>query len=51
MPNRIAPYADEEVANGCSKAFAKIFQDDEMHENVRLEFGLFASGQSLLHSQ
>ena len=25
MPDRIAPYAEEEVANGCSKAFARMF--------------------------
>ena len=47
MLDRIAPYTDEEVANGLSKAFARIFQDDEMHEKVRLEFGLFAFGAKL----
>lgn len=47
MSDRIEPYVDKEVANGCSKAFARIFQDDEMHEKVRLEFGLFASREKV----
>jgi hypothetical protein len=47
MPDRVAPYADEEVATGCYTAFARLFPDDEMHKKVRLEFGLFASGSKL----
>ena len=47
MPDRVAPYADEEVATGCYTAFARLFPDDEMHKKVRLEFGLFALGSKL----
>ena len=43
MPDRIAPYVDEEVATGCYTAFARLFLNDEIHKKVRQEFGLFAS--------
>ena len=47
MLDRIAPYADEEVATGCYTGFARLFLDDEMHRKVRQEFGLFASRSKL----
>ena len=47
MLDRAASYADEEVATGCYITFARPLPDDEMHKEVRLEFGLFASGSKL----
>ena len=48
MPGRVAPFADEEVAEGCHKALTSLFPLEEMHEKVREEFRLLASG--LRHS-
>ena len=48
MSSRVAPFADDEVVKGCHKTLTRFFPLEEMHEKVRVEFGLFASG--LKHS-
>ena len=46
IPRRVAPYRDAEVASGYKKALARIYEDPDVQEEVRGEFGEFVSARS-----